>query len=119
MSLQKTFGGTTHHTAATHPSLPNYLLIAGGRTFGVTDDAALRSHPIAGTSVFGAALAMWTHNLSGVMLEMREEYDQAKRYYGRAIHLDKNFEPAQANMRRIFELFNFGSSQEPFNMDNK
>jgi len=32
VSLQKTFGGTTHHTAATHPSLPNYLLIAGGRT---------------------------------------------------------------------------------------
>ena len=57
VSLQKTFGGTTHHTAATHPSLPNYLLIAGGRTFGVTDDAAPRSHPIAGTSVFGAALA--------------------------------------------------------------
>src|SRR5664279_1119861 len=55
--LQKTFGVTTHHTAATHPSLPNYLLIAGGRTFGVTDDAAPSSHPIAGISVFGAALA--------------------------------------------------------------
>lgn len=56
-------------------------------------------------------------NLAGVMLEMRKEYDQAKRYYGRAIKLDKNFEPAQANMRRIFELFHFGSSQEPYTLD--
>jgi DNA-binding response OmpR family regulator len=58
-------------------------------------------------------------NLVGVMLEMREEYDQAKRYYGQAIKLDKNFEPAQQNMRRIFDLFNFGSSKEPFNMEIK
>ena len=58
-------------------------------------------------------------NLVGVMLEMREEYEQARRYYGQAIKLDKNFEPAQQNMRRIFELFNFGSSDEPFNIDDK
>jgi len=58
-------------------------------------------------------------NLLGVMLEMREEYDQAKRYYGQAIKLDKHFEPAQQNMRRIFELFHFGSSKEPMNLENR
>lgn len=58
-------------------------------------------------------------NLVGVMLEMREEYEQARRYYGQAIKLDKHFEPAQQNMRRIFELFNFGSSDEPINTDDK
>lgn len=58
-------------------------------------------------------------NLVGVMLEMREEYEQAKRYYGQAIKLNKNFEPAQQNMRRIFELFRFGSSKEPVNTDSK
>jgi phosphatidylinositol-3-phosphatase len=57
VSLQNTFGVTSHHTATTHPSLPNYLEIAGGSTFGVTDDAAPGSHPIAGVSVFGSALA--------------------------------------------------------------
>ena len=57
VSLQKTYGLTTHYTAATHPSLPNYLEIAGGSTFGVTDDKSPSSHPIKGTSVFGAALA--------------------------------------------------------------
>jgi len=58
-------------------------------------------------------------NLTGVMFEMREEFDAAKKYYGQAIALDKSFEPAQANLRRLFELFNFGSSQEPFNLENK
>ena len=55
-------------------------------------------------------------NLTGVFLEMREEYENAKKHYGRAIAIDKNYEPAQQNMRRIFELFNFGSSKEPFNL---
>jgi hypothetical protein len=44
---------------------------------------------------------------------MQEDYDRAKKYYGQAIKLDKRYEPAQQNMRRIFELFNFGSSKEP------
>ena len=58
-------------------------------------------------------------NLTGVFLEMREEYENAKKHYGRAIAIDKNYEPAQQNMRRIFELFNFGSSKEPFNLGNR
>jgi phosphatidylinositol-3-phosphatase len=57
VSLQDKYGVTTHHTAVTNPSLPNYLVIAGGGTFGVTDDAPPSSHPVSGSSVFGAALA--------------------------------------------------------------
>jgi len=57
-------------------------------------------------------------NLAGVMFEMREEFEQARRYYGRAIKVSKDFQPAQANMRRIYELFHFGSSDEPFNLEN-
>jgi DNA-binding NtrC family response regulator len=55
-------------------------------------------------------------NLGGVLFEMLEDYDRAKRYYGHAIRLNKNYEPAQQNMRRIYELFQFGSSKEPFNL---
>ena len=41
-----------------HPSLPNYLAIASGRTHGVTDDArARRRTALRGPSVFGRALA--------------------------------------------------------------
>ena len=52
-------------------------------------------------------------NLTGVLFEMKEDYDRAKKYYGQAMKLNKRYEPAQQNMRRIFEVFNFGSSQEP------
>jgi DNA-binding NtrC family response regulator len=58
-------------------------------------------------------------NLAGVLFEMLEDYDRAKRYYGQAIRLNKNYEPAQQNMRRIFELFHFGSSKEPFNLGER
>src|SRR3954454_20407705 len=37
-SLAKRYGYAGNYTAITHPSLPNYLAIAGGSTFGVTDD---------------------------------------------------------------------------------
>ena len=58
-------------------------------------------------------------NLAGVLAEMREDYDKAKRYYGQAIKIDSHFEPAQQNMRRIFELFQFGESKEPINIDTR
>ena len=50
---------------------------------------------------------------------MLEDYKRAKRYYGQAIRLNKNYEPAQQNMRRIYELFQFGSSKEPFNLGDR
>jgi acid phosphatase len=51
-SWAATYGKATAYTAATHPSLPNYLAIAGGSTFGVADDNPPSSHPISGDSVF-------------------------------------------------------------------
>jgi hypothetical protein len=51
------FGQATNYTATTHPSLPNYLAIGGGGTFGVTDDNPPSSHPLSGASVFGQTLA--------------------------------------------------------------
>ena len=55
--LAKKYGYATRYRAITHPSLPNYIAIAGGKTYGITDDADPSSHPLAGTSVFGQALA--------------------------------------------------------------
>ncbi len=54
-SLAKTYGYATHYTAITHPSLPNYLAIAGGSTFGVTDDRAPAYHKLDRRTVFGQA----------------------------------------------------------------
>ena len=56
-ALGQEYGYATDFRAMTHPSLPNYLAIAGGSTFGVQDDHDPSAHPIAGPSVFGEALA--------------------------------------------------------------
>jgi DNA-binding response OmpR family regulator len=58
-------------------------------------------------------------NLAGVLAEVLEDYDRAKKYYGQAIKLDKSYEPAQQNMRRLFEVDYFGSSREPVNLGDK
>jgi len=55
-------------------------------------------------------------NLAGLFFEMQKDYDRAKEFYGKAIQFAPYYEPAQQNMRRLFELFHFGSSQEPFAM---
>jgi FixJ family two-component response regulator len=52
-------------------------------------------------------------NLAGVFFEMQKDYERARKLYGKAIKYGPYYEPAQQNMRRIFELFHFGSSQEP------
>jgi FixJ family two-component response regulator len=54
------------------------------------------------------------YNLAGVYFEMQEDYERARKLYGQAIKFGPYYEPAQQNMRRIFELFHFGSSKEPF-----
>jgi hypothetical protein len=57
-SLATTYGYATNYQALTHPSLPNYLAVAGGSTFGITDDNNPSSHQLSGPTVFGQALAM-------------------------------------------------------------
>ncbi|HEU5035436.1 MAG TPA: alkaline phosphatase family protein [Nocardioides sp.] len=54
--LGRRYGYATRYHGITHPSLPNYLAIAGGDTFGVTDDAPPSAHPITRPSVFGRTL---------------------------------------------------------------
>ena len=53
------------------------------------------------------------HNLQGILYEIAGNLDAAKKAYGRAIKLDSRHPAAQQNMRRMFELFNFGRSEEP------
>lgn len=53
--LSQQYAYATNYSAIRHPSLPNYLSIAGGSTFGVTDDAEPSSHKISGPSVFSQA----------------------------------------------------------------
>jgi len=56
--LSQKYGYATNYRAITHPSLPDYLAISGGDTFGVTDDRSPAAHVLHGSSVFGQALAL-------------------------------------------------------------
>jgi len=53
MSQAHTYGTATNFYAIRHPSLPNYLALAGGSTFGVTNDGDPDEHPLGGRSLFG------------------------------------------------------------------
>ena len=59
--LARRCGLATDYSAITHPSLPNYLALTGGTTFGVTDDGEPATHPIAGASIFSE---LGTHHLT-------------------------------------------------------
>jgi len=55
-------------------------------------------------------------NLAGVLAELLQDFDKARKYYGQAIKLDKHYEPAQQNMRRLFELYHLGATDEPISL---
>jgi len=55
--LGQRYGYATRYTAVSHPSLPNYIAIAGGQTYGITNDDGPQANPVRGTSVFGQAVA--------------------------------------------------------------
>jgi hypothetical protein len=52
-------GLATNYHAVAHPSLPNYLAMTGGSTFGITDDLPPAQHPISAASVFSQLGSRW------------------------------------------------------------
>ena len=46
--LAKSYGLATNYRAVSHPSLPNYLALTGGSTFGITSDCAPSVCPMSG-----------------------------------------------------------------------
>jgi len=57
VSQVSAYGAGTQFYAIEHPSLPNYLVLAGGSTFGVTNDKDPDVHSLDGPSLFGELLA--------------------------------------------------------------
>ena len=51
-------------------------------------------------------------NLLGVLYETQHKWNLARKFYGKAIRADRKYEPAQQNMRRLYELHTFGRSAE-------
>ncbi|MGH3095573.1 MAG: alkaline phosphatase family protein [Streptosporangiales bacterium] len=67
--LAHQYGRATSWYAVAHPSLPNYLEMTGGSTFGVSDDADPPAHPLSGPSVFGQ-LAGHGHHVAAYAEDM-------------------------------------------------
>lgn len=55
-SLADRYAYADEYSALSHPSLGNYIAIAAGSTFGITDDRSPSAHPVHGPSVFSQAL---------------------------------------------------------------
>jgi DNA-binding response OmpR family regulator len=51
-------------------------------------------------------------NLLAVLYEVQGNWRLAKKFYGKAIHADRQYEPAQKNMRRMYELESFGATKQ-------
>jgi DNA-binding NtrC family response regulator len=107
-------GGDRKSTALKYKTEPNIHLLAAKRAINNREFEAARSH--LAEVIRQNDRMIEAHNLLGVLFEMKQEYSIAKRCYGRAISIDSHYEPAQQNMRRLFELFHFGSSEEPVNL---
>ena len=95
----------------------NAHIVAAKRCLNLHAFAKARVHLVKALEL--NAKSVEAFNLAGVLAEVLEDYDKAKKYYGQAIKLDKNYEPAQQNMRRLFEVDHFGSSNEPVNLGDK
>jgi hypothetical protein len=55
--LAQQYSYASNYSGLTHPSLPNYLAIAAGSFFGISDDNPPSSHPLSGSTVFGQAIS--------------------------------------------------------------
>src|SRR5579884_3564 len=52
-------GLATNYSAVSHPSLPNYLALTAGSTFGITDDKNPSGHPLGSSSIFSQLGSNW------------------------------------------------------------
>jgi hypothetical protein len=51
-------------------------------------------------------------NLLGVIEELRSRWARAQKFYRHAVRADAAFQPARQNIRRMYELFTFGRSDQ-------
>ena len=58
-------------------------------------------------------------NLLGVLYEVQQNWRLAKKFYGKAMHANRKYEPAQANMKRMYELETFGATKVPITLGDE
>ncbi len=58
-SLAKSCGLATQYHGITYPSMPNYLAVTSGSTYGIHDDNLPAAHPITAASIFSQTGTSW------------------------------------------------------------
>ena len=58
-------------------------------------------------------------NLLGILYESRRQWRLARKLYGKAIGIDKHYEPALHNLRRLYQLETTGRAQEPVTLGDE
>jgi len=58
-------------------------------------------------------------NVLGVTCELRCEWKQARKCYGKAMRRDRHYAPAEQNMRRLYELNTFGRTSIPIQLGDE
>ena len=58
-------------------------------------------------------------NLIGAICEGHNQWRRARKFYGRAMRANRAFEPAQLNLRRLYELHTFGGCQQPVELGDE
>jgi acid phosphatase len=82
-ALGDRYGRAERFYAVAHPSLPNYLAIAGGSTFSIRDDKSPAKHPLGGPSTFGQVLAagkVAKTYAQGMTRNCQQDQEKHKRY---------------------------------------
>jgi hypothetical protein len=118
-SLASTFALATEYHAVSHPSLPNYLALTGGSTFGITEDC-LRCH-VAGDYLGDQMIAgsvPWTAYIENVYPDSTPpcRFREGKSHYDKAhnpwsYYDDLQNDPAQCVLVQPYE-----TSFDPANM---
>jgi len=73
-------------------------------------DAAARALTSAPTMTARSAECL---NLIGVVRQARHDWAGARQYYAKSIRADRQYAPAEQNIRRLYELETFGSTNLP------
>ena len=58
-------------------------------------------------------------NLLGVLYESQRQWRLAKKFYNKALGVDKQYEPAVKNLRRVYELSSRGYASEPVTLGDE
>jgi CheY-like chemotaxis protein len=58
-------------------------------------------------------------NLLGVLYETQRNWRIARKFYGKAARADRSYQPAQQNLRRMYELWTFGRASEPLSLGDE